>query len=102
MYIKMNVTPEKAALLEKLLSDDAFASSLVTMQSAEEVQVALKEKGLDLTIEEINSLAKALNEASATDKDLSAEELDNVAGGFGAINIWHDQKRKIWNVTLIW
>lgn len=102
MYIKMDITPDKAALLEKLLSDEDFASTLVAMQSAEEVQVALKGKGLDLSIEEINNLAKALNEASASDKDLTAEELDSVAGGFGLINIYYDHKNKIWNVTILW
>ena len=101
MYIKMDITPDKAALLEKLLSDEDFASTLVAMQSAEEVQVALKGKGLDLSIEEINNLAKALNEASAYDKDLTEEELDSVAGG-GFINIYYDHKNKIWNVTIWW
>ena len=109
MYIKMDIAPDKAALLEKLLSDEAFASTLVAMQSAEEVQAALNAKGLDLSIEEINNLAKALNEASASDKDLTEEELDSVAGGIYCGPIinprdmyYYEGKRRVWVIHIVW
>ena len=40
-------------LLKEVLSDEAFAKSLIEMETPEDVQTALKEKGVDLSIEDI-------------------------------------------------
>ncbi len=63
------------ALIKEVFSDEDFVKSLSELETAEEVQAALKEKNLDFSLEDIaemqNALAKRLN-----------DELENVAGGF--------------------
>ncbi len=100
MTIKLNVAPEEAAKLQAALADEAFADSLIAMQSPEEVQAALKTKDVNLTIDEINELAKAINAANSGD-ELSEENLEDVAGG-AFINIYWDYKKGRLNVTIGW
>ena len=50
------------------------------METAEEVQAALKEKGLDLSIDDILKIQKTLT--SQENGELSEDEMENVAGGF--------------------
>lgn len=68
------------ALIKEVFSDKEFVESLLGMETAEEVQAALKEKDLDLSIEDIKGIQKALT-AQETN-ELSEEEMENVAGGF--------------------
>ena len=66
-------------LLKEVLSDEAFAKSLIEMETPEDVQTALKEKGVDLSIEDIKAIQNLL--VNQEDGELSEDDLENVAGG---------------------
>ncbi len=68
------------ALIKEIFSDKAFVEALLGMETAEEVQAALKEKNLDLSIEDIENVQKALSAQESS--ELSEDEMENVAGGF--------------------
>jgi len=66
-------------LLKKVLADSDFTKSLLNMENPEDVQAALKEKGVDITLEEINTIRKALEQQE--NGELSDDDLEDVAGG---------------------
>ncbi len=68
------------ALIKEVFSDEAFVKSLVELESAEEVQAALKEKNLDFSLEDIAEMQTAL--AKRVNDEIPEDELENVAGGF--------------------
>ena len=47
--------------LKKLFSDDAFVASILEMETAEEVQKSLADKGLELSLDEIAIIKNTLN-----------------------------------------
>ena len=82
--------------LKEVFSDEAFVKGLFELESAGEVQAALKEKGIEFSEEEIISIRDFLlkvEESDITkeqlekwtvqleDGELSEEELELVAGG---------------------
>jgi predicted ribosomally synthesized peptide with nif11-like leader len=68
------------ALIKEVFSDKEFVESLLGLETPEEVQTALKGKDLDLSIEDIENIQKALT--AQENSELSEEEMENVAGGF--------------------
>lgn len=85
--------------LKEVLADEAFVKKLFTLETAQEVQEVLSQKGVELTVEEIEQAADFLNRYQAgelsekeekametvkrhQDGELSEEELEEVAGGF--------------------
>ena len=58
----------------KLLRNRDLAEGLMKCSCAEDVQNYLREKGIDVTIDDLNTIRKEVSE-------LSDKELDNVAGG---------------------
>jgi predicted ribosomally synthesized peptide with nif11-like leader len=75
---------EKAAKLKEIFADKEFVEKTMAMETAEEVQSAVKEKGVDISIAEIESVkAELANHVSNPDsEEVSDEQLENVAGGF--------------------
>ena len=73
---------EKEKKLAEIFSDEEFTRALLSMETPEEVQTALKEKGLELTIDEIKEIAKAIN--ASQEGELTEGNLEDVAGG----SIW--------------
>lgn len=67
-------------LLKEVLSDPAFATSLLEMENAEDVQAALKTKGVELSLADIDVIRQALVNAPE-EGELNENELENVAGG---------------------
>lgn len=67
-------------LIKDIFSDEDFVKSLLEYESAEEVQSALKDKGLELSVDEILALQKNL--AAQANDELPEDELENVTGGF--------------------
>ena len=82
--------------IKEVFSDEAFVKNLFELESAGEVQAALKEKGIEFSEEEIISIRDFLlkvEESDITkeqlekwtvqleDGELSEEELEIVAGG---------------------
>ena len=88
--------------MKEVLADEAFVKELFTLETAQEVQEALSQKGVELTVEDIELIADLLNRYQAgeltgkeekaikaaqsfKDGELSDEELEEVAGGFGGL-----------------
>ncbi|MDO4731007.1 MAG: Nif11-like leader peptide family natural product precursor [Clostridia bacterium] len=83
--------------ISEVFSDEVFVKSLFEMDTVAEVQAALKEKGIEMTEDEILSVRDLLCKvesgeidreqlqswaAQAETGELSGEALENVAGGF--------------------
>jgi predicted ribosomally synthesized peptide with nif11-like leader len=70
------------ARVKEVFADEAFVKSLLELETPEEVQSALKARGIEASREEILSARDALVKAAEKGGALSEEELENVAGGF--------------------
>lgn len=66
--------------IEGIFSDEAFVTRLLQMERVEEVQAALKEKGLELSVQDIHKIRDTLISTSSFD-ELSEADLEEVAGG---------------------
>ena len=66
--------------MKKAFTDEIFVKSLLQLESVAEVQEFLKEKGVELSEEEIIYIGK-INDSD----ELSDDELEAVAGGIGAV-----------------
>ena len=64
--------------LKELFSDEAFVTSILELETVEEVQKALADKGLELSIDEIITIKNTL---ANEETELSEDDLENVAGG---------------------
>ena len=86
--------------MKEVFSDEEFVKSLFELETPEEVQVALKEKEIELSTDEICQMRDFLSryqEGTLTEEEkkavelagkygegeLSEEELENVSGGCG-------------------
>jgi hypothetical protein len=69
------------AKAKEIFSDAAFVTSLLKIETAEEVQTALKTKGLEVSLEEVKAIGAVLEKAAENGGKLSEDELENVAGG---------------------
>ncbi|MEN1761764.1 Nif11-like leader peptide family RiPP precursor [Anoxynatronum sibiricum] len=72
---------------ELMASNEGMAEEVYGLETAEEVQKLLTEKGLDLTLEEIHQMQQLLvkmAEESLEGKEMSEEDLETVAGGIRA------------------
>lgn len=83
--------------IKEVCSDQEYLKELFNLSTPEEVQASLKEKGIDMTIDEINQTADFLNRAnngelteneqkavemlSKSNGELSEEDLESVTGG---------------------
>jgi bacteriocin-like protein len=67
--------------VKELFSDKEFVQTLMAMDTPESIQAALKEKDLDLTLEEIELLNQNLEIAMENGGELTEEQLAQVSGG---------------------
>ncbi len=79
MSKELSLSPEKAQKLQEIFQDEEFNKTLFAMETSEEVQAALKERGLELTIDEIKAIAEAIK--AAQEGELTEDNLEDVAGG---------------------
>jgi len=68
--------------LKEIFSDEAFAKELFAMQSPEDAQAALKTKGVELSIAELEEINNILTAKFSEGGELSLDDLDDAAGGF--------------------
>ncbi|MCF8011128.1 MAG: Nif11-like leader peptide family RiPP precursor [Clostridiales bacterium] len=75
-------------LLEKLKADGELAKKLFSQDTAEGAQAVLKEKGFDLSVDEITKLKDTITKEleKGAEGELSDDALENVAGGH-SVNI---------------
>ena len=70
--------------MNEIFSDQAFVKSLLEMETAAQVQVELKKKGLDVTEQDVLKLRDDIEKQIKNGKnqgEMSLEALDDVAGG---------------------
>lgn len=73
--------------LIEILRDKEFAKKILVMETAEEVQNAFKEKGVEISLEEIGALGTAINKIiEKGEKSLSEDELGGISGGHVGYN----------------
>lgn len=64
--------------IEALSKNEAFAAKVKACETAEAICTLYAEEGIEITPEELDAAIEAMN---VNDKEFSAEDLDNVAGG---------------------
>ena len=78
--------------LQEALADEAFVKELLAMERVEDVQTALEEKDIELSLDEINQIGEFLQKVQSgeisqeqaqrmADGELMEDELEEVAGG---------------------
>ena len=67
--------------IKEALSDESFTKELFALETAEEAQVKLREKGIELSLDEINAIPKTLRKMYDSNGELSEDALEDVAGG---------------------
>lgn len=72
--------------IEEVFSDEVFVTSLLKMDTAEEVQAALQEKGLVFSVQEICQIRDGL--IAYANGELSESDLDQVAGGLAITTLF--------------
>lgn len=65
--------------MRELMQDEKFASLLMELETAEEVQTVLEEKGISLEIEDIRAIQNMI--LNSADGELADDDLESVAGG---------------------
>ena len=89
--------------VKEVFADEAFAKSVFELETASEIQAALKEKGIELSEEEITSIQDALMKVKTGEVtkeqiekwsvqlengELSEETLELVSGGMDPFSIF--------------
>lgn len=69
------------ASIREIFSDEVFAKRLFAMETPEEVQAALQQKDISLSVEEIVKIRELILKQMETGVELSEEELTGVDGG---------------------
>jgi hypothetical protein len=67
--------------IKDIFSDEAYVSSLLALETPEEVQASLAEKGLDLSETEITTILDSIQTYAQSDGELSEDALETVTGG---------------------
>jgi predicted ribosomally synthesized peptide with nif11-like leader len=77
------MTTSAEMLLKKMEADKSFTEKILSRTEMEEVIEIAKGEGIELTMEDIGEINEAIAKALQSKKEgeLTAEELENVAGG---------------------
>ena len=78
------LTKERATIISNYLAADIEKAGALLDMEPQDALNQVNADGFDFTIEEFNDYAKALKLAKANG-ELSAEDLEGVAGGFGIL-----------------
>ena len=73
---------EKIAKVKEIFADKDFVAKVMEMETAEEVQAAVKEKGVELSLDEITAAREQLIKMQENGEELDDSQLEQVAGGF--------------------
>ncbi len=67
--------------LKTLLSDKDFMKGIVEMETPEEVQKAFKDKGVEISAEQVQEIGEIINATLEKGSALSEDELGEISGG---------------------
>jgi hypothetical protein len=67
--------------IKEIFSDKTYVQTLFELDTAEEVQASLAEKGIELSTTEITTLLDSLQKYAEADGELSEDDLETVTGG---------------------
>jgi DNA primase len=70
------------AKAKEIFSDAVFVTSLLKLETAEEAQKALKARGLEVSLDDLQAIGYGLEKAAENGGKLSEDDLEKVAGGF--------------------
>ena len=68
--------------IKEILADEAFVKGLLVLETAQEVQEALSQKGVELTVEDIELIADLLNRYQAGELTGKEEKAIKAAQSF--------------------
>lgn len=72
---------DKHQIME-IMRDEDFVNEILDMQTTEEVKEAFAEKGLELSLEEIDIISQIINKmVDKNTTELSEEDLEEISGG---------------------
>ncbi len=71
---------ERIEIIKELLASEEFGKEVAEAETTEDFQTAFKQHGVELTLEEVDSVL--LQAAVASGVELNEDELENVSGGF--------------------
>ena len=72
--------------LAELMKDENFTKELLSQETAEDTQKFLASKGVEFTIEEIESIrAGVIERINNNSEELNESQLEQVAGGSGVV-----------------
>ncbi len=76
---------DRNALIKALFENEAFLKSFYTLKNIEDVQELFSKNGVEISLEDLRSLGKALTDNQRIigdyEGELTEEELEDVAGG---------------------
>ena len=72
---------ELEPLLSEAFADEEFVTALFALDTAEEAQAMLKDKGIEMTLDEVKRLPDAMAMARTSEGELSEDDLEDVSGG---------------------
>ena len=89
---------ENYARLQELMKDEAFVKEMLAQESAEDAQIFFENKGIELSMTEVEEMAKTFDKIAsgeisqemiekAASGELSEDELEEVAGGIAFLPI---------------
>jgi hypothetical protein len=68
-------------LIREVCQDEAFIKNLLTLETPQEVQAALRGRGVEMSVEEIKAIREMLIKKLDSGAELSEAELAEVTGG---------------------
>lgn len=91
---------QKNEITETMRNED-FVNSILDMQTAEEVKEAFKEKGVDISLEEIKTIESIINKmVEKNSTELSDEDLSEISGGVKFENLSDEIQFDLENTVL--
>ncbi|MBQ7704555.1 MAG: hypothetical protein IJT73_03880 [Selenomonadaceae bacterium] len=69
--------------LAEILKDEAVVKELLQQETAEDAQKFLASKGVEISIEDLENLQKAVAAQSGENEEMDDSQLEQVAGGAG-------------------
>lgn len=67
--------------INKVVKDEEFIKSILTAEKLSDAQLLFKEKGINLTEEEMKEIGRYLSKLVQNNGNISDDELDTISGG---------------------